>query len=127
MNLGLILSRKTLGIVMLFVFASSLVGCAGSSKKKDAPAEEQAAEQKGSLSQTFTVLDERGRKAGTLIFQFGGDAILRDENGKVIGQFKAISSEPKPSGTQKAAEPSGDTSMPEASTDTEGTGAEKEE
>ncbi len=75
-----------------------LGGCAGSSKKKAQPPEEPVTEQKGTLSRTFTIVDEQGRNAGTLILDFSGGAVLRDENGKVIGNFKPIeSSEAQPS------------------------------
>ncbi len=56
---------------------------------------------KGSLSRTFTIVDEQGRNAGTLILDFSGGAVLRDANVKVIGTSKpAESAETKPSETQ---------------------------
>lgn len=76
----------------------TLVACAGPSKQAKPPAEEPAIEQKGSLSRIFTIVDEQGRKSGTLTLEAGGDAVLRDENGKVIGKLRAEgSSEPETS------------------------------
>ena len=43
-------------------------------------------------------MDEQGRNAGTLSLDFSGGAVLRDENGEVIGKFKPVkSSEVQPS------------------------------
>jgi len=87
-------------------------------------AEEPVAEQKGTLSRTFTIVDEQGRNAGSLSLDFSGGAVLRDENGKVIGNFKPVeSSEAQPSEapakpeateTQSEPEKSEDQSKPEA-------------
>ena len=97
--------KRFFGIVVIFVVGLTLVGCGGSKKKKEQPAEKPAAEQKGSLSRTFTVVDEQGRNAGTLILDFSGGAVLRDANGKVIGTFKpAESAETQPSETQSKPE-----------------------
>jgi hypothetical protein len=76
------------GVVAVLFLGCALIGCAGSSKKAAPPAEEQALEQKGSLSQTFTLTDEQGRKAGTLTLQPFGGAILRDADGTVIKEFQ---------------------------------------
>lgn len=102
MNIGAFFSLKRFfSIVVIFLFGLTLIGCGGSKKKKEQPAEKPAAEQKGSLSRTFTVVDEQGRNAGTLILDFSGGAVLRDANGKVIGTFKpAESAETQPSETQ---------------------------
>ena len=95
------LRKKVYVIVAALVIGLILGGCAGSSKNTAQPPEEPVAEQKGSLSRTFTVMDEQGRNAGTLILEFSGGAVLQDENGKVIGTFKsADSAETKPSETQ---------------------------
>jgi len=94
-------------MVAVFVLGLTLVACAGPSKKKERPAEEQATEQKGSLSRTFTIVDEQGRKSGTLILDPLGGAVLRDESGKVIGKFRAEgSSEAQPAVTPSEPEPS---------------------
>ena len=108
--------KRFFGMVAVFVLGLTLVACAGPSKKAKPPAEEQATEQKGSLSRTFTIVDEQGRKSGTLTLEFGGGAVLRDENGRVIGKFRAegsseaqpavTPSEPEPSEAQPEAEPS---------------------
>ena len=93
--------KRFFGIGVIFVVGLTLVGCGGFKKKKEQPAEKPAAEQKGSLSRTFTVVDEQGRNAGTLILDFSGGAVLQDANGKVIGTFKpAESAETQPSETQ---------------------------
>ena len=97
-------------MVAVFVLGLTLVACAGPSKTEKPPAEEQATEQKGSLSRTFTIVNEQGQKSGTLTLEFGGGAILRDESGKVMGEFKAVSSEAEPS----EAQPSEAQSKPEA-------------
>jgi hypothetical protein len=106
MNIATSFSLKRLSIiVVIFVFGLTLVGCGGFLKKKEQPAEKPAAEQKGSLSRTFTVVDEQGRNAGTLILDFSGGAVLQDANGKVIGTFKpAESTETQPSKTQSKPE-----------------------
>jgi len=99
MNMTILFSRKRFYVIVaVLVIGLILGGCAGSSKKKEQPPKEPVAEQKGSLSRTFTIVDEHGRNAGTLALDFSGGAVLRDENGKVIGNFKPIeSSEGKPS------------------------------
>jgi len=100
----------------LLVIGLILGGCAGSSKKKAQPPEEPVTEQKGTLSRTFTVVDEQGRNAGTLILDFSGGAVLQDVNGKVIGTFKpAESAETKPSETQSKPEATEVQSGPEKS------------
>ena len=102
---------RFVGIVLILVVGFALVlGCAGLSKKAEQPAEEQAVEQKGSLYRTFKIVDEQGRKSGTLTMDPLGGAVLRDENGRVIGRFKSETqpeaqpvvppSEPEPSEAQ---------------------------
>ena len=103
--------KRFFGIVVIFVVGLTLVGCGGFKKKK-----EPAAEQKGSLSRTFTVVDEQGRNAGTLILDFSGGAVLRDANGKVIGTFKpSESAETQPSETQSKPQATEVKSEPEKS------------
>ena len=99
MNMAIFFSRKRFYVIMaVLVIGLILGGCARSSKKKAQPPKEQVTEQKGSLSRTLRVVDEQGRNAGTLTLDFSGGAILRDENGKIMGRFKpAESSEAKPS------------------------------
>ncbi|MGD2038969.1 MAG: hypothetical protein PVH28_13840, partial [Desulfobacterales bacterium] len=90
--------KRVYVIVAALVIGLILGGCAGPSKNKAQPPEEPVAEQKGTLSRTFTVVDEQGRNAGTLILDFSGGAVLQDVNGKVIGTFKpAASAETQPS------------------------------
>ncbi len=99
MNMAIFFTRKRFYVIVaVLVIGLILGGCAGSSKKKAQPPEEPVTEQKGTLSRTFTIVDEQGRNAGTLALDFSGSAVLRDENGKVIGNFKPIeSSEAQPS------------------------------
>ena len=99
MNMTIFFTRKRFYVIVaVLVIGLILGGCAGSSKKKAQPPEEPVAEQKGTLSRTFTIVDEQGRKSGTLTLEAGGGAVLRDENGKVIGNFKPLeSSEAQPS------------------------------
>ena len=99
MNMEIYFTRKRFYVIVaVLVIGLILGGCAGSSKKKAQPPEEPVTEQKGTLSRTFTIVDEQGRNAGTLILDFSGGAVFRDENGKVIGNFKPIeSSEAQPS------------------------------
>jgi hypothetical protein len=98
--------RRFVGIVAVLFLGCALIGCAGSSKKAEPPAEEQAAEQKGSLSRTFTLTDEQGRKAGTLTVHPFGGAVLRDADGAVIKEFQAGgSSAPQPAATPSESAP----------------------
>ena len=119
MNMTIFFSRKRFYVVMaLLVIGLILGGCAGSSKKKAQPPEEPVAEQKGTLSRTFTIVDEQGRNAGSLSLDFSGGAILRDENGKVIGNFKPVeSSEAQPSEAPAKPEATETQSEPEKSED----------
>ena len=99
----------------VLVIGLILGGCAGSSKKKAQPPKEQVTEQKGTLSRTFTIVDEEGRNAGTLSLDFSGGAVLRDENGNVIGNFKPVeSSEAQPSEAPSKPEATEAQSKPEA-------------
>ena len=117
MNIAVSFSRKRIfTIVVIFVVGLTLVGCGGFKKKKEQPAEKPAAEQKGSLSRKFTVVDEQGRNAGTLILDFSGGAVLQDANGKVIGTFKpSESAETQPSETQSKPQAAEVQSEPEKS------------
>jgi hypothetical protein len=93
-----------------------MVGCGKFLNKKEQPAEKTATEQKGSLSRTFTVVDDQGRNAGTLTLDFSGGAVLRDANGKVIGTFKPVgSTEVQPSEAQSKPQSTEVKSEPKAS------------
>jgi len=75
--------RRLLGILAAFALGFALVACGGGKqKKKDQPAEE-----KGSLSRTYKLVDEQGRKSGTLTLDPMGGAELRDADGKLIKKF----------------------------------------
>ncbi|HSQ86915.1 MAG TPA: hypothetical protein VLM43_19585 [Desulfobacterales bacterium] len=100
--------KRVFGIVIIFVFVFGLTmgGCGGFMKKKEQPAEKPAAEQKGSLSHTYKVIDDQGRNAGTLILDISGSAVLKDADGKVIGTFKPTKSvEVQPSEVQQKPQP----------------------
>jgi hypothetical protein len=74
--------RRLLGILAAFALGFALVACGGGKqKKKDQPAVE-----KGSLSRTFTLVDEKGHKSGTLTLDAMGGAEIRDADGKPIGK-----------------------------------------
>ncbi len=94
--------RRLFGILAVLVLGFALVGCAGLSKKKEQPAEE-----KGTLSRTFTIVDDQGRNSGTLTLDPFGGAVLHDANGNTIGKFKSEGpSEAQPSETPSESEPS---------------------
>jgi len=97
---------RRLGIVIGLAVFFSLVACGGTQEKKDQPAEATAEEPKGKLSQTFTIVDEQGRKSGTLTVDFHGGAVLRNESGDIIGKFKPeAASEAKPEEAPSEAQP----------------------
>jgi len=88
--------KKILCLAAACAFCLTLTACAGKSTNETAPEKEPVAEQKGSMARTFTLIDELGRKSGTLVFDPLGGATLRDENDKVIGKFKAETIEVAP-------------------------------
>ena len=47
--------------------------------------DKESSQEVGSLSRTYTVIDEQGRKAGTLTLLPLGGAELRDANGRLLG------------------------------------------
>ena len=66
-----------------FALGFGLVACGGGKqKKKDQPAEE-----KGSLSRTYKLVDEQGHNSGTLTLDPIGGAELRDADGTLIKKF----------------------------------------
>jgi hypothetical protein len=73
--------KMVFGVLIFGVVLAVVAGCAGSSRK---------AEQKGSLSRTFMLLDEEGRKAGKLVLAPSGKAELLDENDQVVGQLTFV-------------------------------------
>jgi hypothetical protein len=95
---------RFVGMVAVLLLGFALVSCAGSSKKKEQPKEEAAVEQKGSLSRSFTLVDDQGRNSGSITLDPFGSAVLRDENGTVIGRFKAEKS-PEPQAAATPSEP----------------------
>ena len=121
--------RGLFGMVAVLCLAWGLTGCAGSSKKAEEPAKEEAVEPKGSLSKTFTLMDETGRKSGTLTITPFGGAILRDENGQEIGRFQpegasapqsAVKEEtPEPNQAPPGTAPSAETVESEVQSETE--------
>ncbi len=83
------LAVGTLSLVFL------LAGCGGTPEKKEEPT--------GSLQRKYTLVDEQGRKSGSLVINPLGGAELRDIDGKVIGVFKsATQAEAAPAQTAPA-------------------------
>jgi len=75
--------RRFLVILAAFALGFALVACGGGKqKKKDQPAEE-----KGSLSRTYKLVDDQGRNSGTLTLDPVGGAELRDADGTLIRKF----------------------------------------
>ena len=84
--------KQSVLVLGVFMIGTSFVACGGGSKnmKAEEPvAAAPAEEAKGSLSQRYNIVDEQGRKSGTLVIDPFGGALLLDENGKVIGKFKS--------------------------------------
>jgi len=84
-------TQRLFVIIVAFALGFALVACGGSQEKKDQPAEATAAEEetKGKLTHTYTIVDEQGRKSGTLTLDFHGGAVIRDEKGDIIGKFSS--------------------------------------
>ena len=83
MNISVFSShRRFLFIVAALALGFALVACGGGKKKKDKPAEE-----KGSLSRTYKLVDEQGRNSGTLTLDPFGGAELRDADGTLLRKF----------------------------------------
>jgi len=98
-NGNLFFMKRFILILGVLIIGLSLVACGGGSKKmkEEAPAAATPAEEvKGSLSRTFTIVDEQGRKSGMLTLDPLGGGVLLDENGRVIGTFKAEAPAPQP-------------------------------
>jgi hypothetical protein len=96
--------KKMLVIALVvWVVLSLVAGCAGSSRK---------AEEKGSLSRTFMLLDEEGRQAGKLVLEPSGNAKLLDANDQVVGQFTFAGAGAK----EQAAAPASKETPPEPET-----------
>lgn len=73
--------RRFLFILAAFALGFALVACGGGKKKKD------VAEEKGSLSRTYKIVDEQGRNSGTLTLDPAGGAELRDADGNLLRKF----------------------------------------
>jgi hypothetical protein len=74
--------RRFLFMLTAFALGFALVACGGGNKKKD-----KAAEEKGSLSRTYKIVDEQGRNSGTLTLDPAGGAELRDADGNLLRKF----------------------------------------
>ncbi len=72
----------TWGSVAALVVGLAVAGCGGGAQTK-----KEDAEPVGSLTKKFTLVDEQGRKSGTLVLNPLGGAELRDSDGRVIGTF----------------------------------------
>jgi len=77
-------------VLAILALGFALIACGGTSKKKSEPAssDDKSAESKGSLSRTFTIVDENGRASGTLTIDPVGGVLLRDENGAIVGKCR---------------------------------------
>jgi hypothetical protein len=75
--------HRLLGILAACVLGFALLACGGGKQKK----KYQPAEEKGSLSRTYKLVDEQGRKSGTPTLDPMGGAELRDADGKLIKKF----------------------------------------
>ena len=73
------------GIAAAMIVGLAVGGCGGGSQKK-----KEEAEPVGSLKRTFTLVDEQGRKSGTLVLNPLGGAELRDPDGQVVGTFQSV-------------------------------------
>ena len=99
-------------ILVITALALSLGGCASKGKSADAEV------QKGTLSRVFSLVDEQGREAGTLVLNPLGGAILKDADGNVIGNFVPASqpqvpAEPEASPTDQPMAPVTQETSPE--------------
>jgi hypothetical protein len=120
--------KTVFGIVAILVIVLAFAGCAGSSKKDKQAAKEADSEQKGSLSRTFFLVDEQGRKSGTLVMHPSGNAELRDENDQVIGKFTfSGTTAEQPAVTASDTEPGSETETTEAAAESEESEAEADD
>jgi len=77
-------TQKFLLLLIALLLSTILVACGGLAKKEEPPP---AAPETGSFITTYTVMDEQGRKTGTLVLDPRGTAELKDLEGNVIGSF----------------------------------------
>ena len=73
--------RRFLVILAAFALGFALVACGGGKQKK--------AEEKGTLSRTYKLVDEQGRNSGTLTLDPTGGAELRDADGNLVKKFSS--------------------------------------
>jgi hypothetical protein len=120
--------KTVVGIVAMLVIVLAVAGCGRSSKKDKQASKEAESEQKGSLSRTFFLVDEQGRKSGTLVMHPSGNAELRDENDQVIGKFTfSGTTAEQPAVTASEAEPGAETEATEAAAESAESEAETEQ
>lgn len=120
--------KTVVGIVVILAIVLAVTGCGRSSKKDKQAATEADTEQKGSLSRTFYLVDEQGRKSGTLVMHPSGNAELRDENDQVIGKFTfSGATAEQPSATVSDAEPGSETETTEAAAESAESEAEADD
>ena len=80
--------RKLIFMIIVLFVSLSIAGCGGKSKEPEVV-------EKGTLNQTFKLIDDAGRESGTLILNAMGGAELRDADGNLIRTFTSGSaSEP---------------------------------
>jgi hypothetical protein len=100
MNTTFFSKQRFLILLALAAFGLVFMACGSTSEKKSAA----PAEETGSLSRTFKIIDENGRESGTLTIEPGGGVILRDENNNVVGKFKQdTAAQSQPTETEPAA------------------------
>jgi hypothetical protein len=83
-------AKRRTTIVLAAVLALAAVGCGG------------APEKPASLSRTYTLTDEQGRQAGTLVLNPLGGGEVRDSDGRVIGML--VSPDKNPAAAGESAE-----------------------
>lgn len=94
-----------LGSIAVVTAGLILGGCGGGTQtKKDEP------EPVGSLKRTYTLMDDQGRRSGTLVLNPLGGAELLDVDGQVIGKFQSL---------EKASSMAAPAAAPEAVKETE--------
>jgi hypothetical protein len=96
-------NKTRLILIVTVVFAmSALLGCGGKSSKK-----QEGDEETGSLMKQFTLMDEQGRRSGTLTIAPSGKAELKDANGETMATFslsEGASAAPAEADVEKAEE-----------------------
>jgi len=104
---SLLRSWKTVLFLGALSLTATLTACGGNSSQPKVEEKAPVEEVKGSLSRSFSLVDEMGRKSGTLTIDALGGATLYDANDKVIGRFdraQAVAAPAKEAPAQEAQE-----------------------